>query len=75
MYANDTQVYGFGRPAAVDTLSSKISECVGAVASWMESNRLSMNCDKMKLYGERQVDDNTSFRVQLCQLTALCLSP
>jgi len=49
MYANDTQVYGFGRPAAVDTLSSKISECVGAVASWMASNRLSLNCDKTEV--------------------------
>ena len=35
-------------PAAVDALSSKISECVGAVASWMESNRLSLNCDSDK---------------------------
>jgi len=29
---------------------------------------------KRKFYGVRQVDDNTSFRVQLCQLTALWLS-
>jgi len=29
---------------------------------------------KRKLYGARQVDDNTSCRVQLCQLTALYLS-
>jgi len=49
MYANDTQVYSFGRPAAVDALSSKISECVGAVASRMESNRLSLNCDKTEV--------------------------
>jgi len=30
---------------------------------------------RKKSYGERQVDDNTSCRVQLCQLTALWLSP
>ena len=49
MYADDRQVYGSCRPAAVDALSSKISECVGAVASWMESNRLSLNCDKTEV--------------------------
>ena len=35
--------------ATVDALSSKISECVGAVTSWMESNRLSLNCDKTEV--------------------------
>jgi len=30
---------------------------------------------KRKSYGAQEVDDNTSFRVQLCQLTALWLSP
>jgi len=49
MYADDTQMYGSCRPAAVDALSSKISECVGAVASWMQSNRLSLNCDKTEV--------------------------
>jgi len=43
------QVYGSRRPAAVDALSSKISECVGAVASWMASNRVSLNCDKTEV--------------------------
>jgi len=46
MYADDTQVYGSRRPAAVDDFSSKISERVGAVSSWMQANRLSLNCDK-----------------------------
>jgi len=35
---DDTQVYGLCRPAAVDDFSSKISECVGAVSSWMKLN-------------------------------------
>jgi len=35
--------------AAIDALSSKISECVGAVTSWMESNRLSLNWDKTEV--------------------------
>jgi len=42
-------VYGSCRPAAIDAPSSKISECVGAVASWMQSNRLSLNCDKTEV--------------------------
>ena len=40
MYADDTQMYGSCRPAAVDALSSKISEYVGAVSSWTVSCRL-----------------------------------
>jgi len=41
--------YGSCRPVAVDALLSKMSECVGAVASWIESNRLSLNCDKTEV--------------------------
>ena len=33
VYADDKQMYGSCRPATVHALSSKISECVGAVAS------------------------------------------
>jgi len=47
VYADDAQVHGCCRPAAVDALSSRISECVGAVASWMQSNRL--DCDKTEV--------------------------
>jgi len=51
MCADDTHAAGvwLRRPAAVDALSSKISECVGAVASWMASNRLSLNSDKTEV--------------------------
>jgi len=40
LYADDTQVYGFCRPAATGELSASISECTAAVTSWMRSNRL-----------------------------------
>ena len=51
-YADDTQVYGSCRPVAVDALSSEI-----AIVSWMESNRLSLNCDKN---GSRMVCDKST---------------
>jgi len=49
LYADDTQVYGSCSPAPVDDFSSRISECVRAVLSWMKSNRLSLNCDKTEV--------------------------
>ena len=49
VYADDTQVSGSSRPATVDDFSSKISDCVGDISSWMKSNRLSLNCDKTEL--------------------------
>jgi len=44
LYADDTKVYGFCRPAAVGELSASISECTAAVASWMRSSK---NADKV----------------------------
>jgi len=48
-YADDTQVYGACRPAAVNALSSQITGCVDTVASWMKSNRLQLNADKTEV--------------------------
>jgi len=45
LYADDTQVYGFCRPAAVGELSATISKCTAAIASWMRSNTLQLNAD------------------------------
>jgi len=49
LYADDTQVYGFCRPAAVGELSASISECTAAVACWTRSNRLQLNADKTEV--------------------------
>jgi len=49
LYADDTQIYGSCQPAAVDEFSSKISECVDVVSSWMRSNRLQLNADKTEV--------------------------
>jgi len=43
LYADDTQVYGFCRPGATDTLRNRVADCVAAVADWMRSNRLQLN--------------------------------
>jgi len=47
LYADDTQVYGSCASAAVNVLSSKISQCVTPVAAWMKSNRL-----QLKFWGD-----------------------
>jgi len=49
LYADDTQVYGSCPPAAVDALSSQVTECVNAIATWMKSNRLQLNPDKTEV--------------------------
>jgi len=49
LYTDDTQVYGSCAPAAVNVLSSHISQCVTAVVAWMKSNRLQLNRDKIEV--------------------------
>ena len=74
VYADDTQVSGSCRPAAVDDFSSKVSDCVGDVSSWMRSNRLSLNCDKTEVLWCASVDVSINYRIMHCQLTALLLN-
>ena len=45
----DTQVYGSCPPTAVDSLSSRVSECINAIAAWTRSNRLQLNPDKTEV--------------------------
>jgi hypothetical protein len=49
LYADDTQIYGSCGPATVDVFSTKVSECVSDIASWMRSNRLQLNSDKTEV--------------------------
>jgi len=49
MYVDDTQVYSSCRPVEVDAFSAKLSECIGAVSNWMQSNRLQLNSDKTEV--------------------------
>jgi len=46
LYADDTQVYGSCSPCDVDSFLTRVSQCTCAVAEWMQSNRLQLNCDK-----------------------------
>jgi len=38
LYADDTQIFGFCRPGATDSLRNRVAVCVAAVADWMRSN-------------------------------------
>jgi len=49
LYADDTQVYGPCPPAAVDALSSQVTECADDIATWMKSNRLQLCPDKTEV--------------------------
>ena len=49
LYADDTQIYGSCRPTSVDAFTTKVSECVDDIASWMHSNRLQLNPGKTEV--------------------------
>jgi len=48
-YADDTQIYGFCHPAAVQPLQDTLSTCVDDVALWMRCNRLQLNTSKTEV--------------------------
>jgi len=49
LYADDTQIYGCCPLFGVSSLLSQITTCVGAVADWMQANRLQLSCDNTDL--------------------------
>ena len=46
LYADDTQIYGSCTPSHVDMFLSEVTNCVAAVADWMQSNRLQLSDNK-----------------------------
>ena len=46
LYADDTQIYGSCTPSHVDKFLSEVTNCVAAVADWMQSNHLQLNDNK-----------------------------
>jgi len=48
-YADDTQIYGFCRPADSADLCEKVSVCVDEVSAWMASNWLQLNHAKTEV--------------------------
>ena len=48
-FADDTQIYGFCRPADSAVLSEKLSVCVNMVSAWMAANRLQLNHAKTEV--------------------------
>ena len=62
LYADNTQIYGFCRPGATDSLRNRVADCVAAVADWMRSNRLQLNASKTEVYcGAPQPVDKVSY--------------
>ena len=49
-YADDTQIYGFCRPADSADLCEKVAVCVDEVSAWMASNRLQLNHAKTEVF-------------------------
>jgi hypothetical protein len=49
LYADDTQVYGFGRPGTAEQLQNRTIDCIADVADWMKSNRLQLNAAKTEV--------------------------
>ena len=45
-YADDGQLYVFGKANCADKLVLKVTTCIGVVDAWMSSNRLKLNSDK-----------------------------
>ena len=45
-YADDGQLYVFGKVNYADQLVLKVTTCIGVVDAWMSSNRLKLNSDK-----------------------------
>jgi hypothetical protein len=49
LYANDFHVYCPCGPTSVAEFSMKVTECTGAIANWMKSNRLQLNSNKTEV--------------------------
>ena len=49
MYANNTQIYGFCRPAAATQLHKQVSACIDVIAVWMQLNQLQLNTVETKV--------------------------
>jgi len=51
LYADDSQIYGFCKPSAVDKarLRDALTACISEIAGWMKTNRLQFNSSKTEL--------------------------
>ena len=45
-YADDGQLYVFGKASDADQHVRKVTACIGVIDAWMSSNRLKLNSDK-----------------------------
>ena len=67
VYADDGQLYLFGRAGEAESMISRVTECIADIDTWMSSNRLKLNSDKTQFIWlvsryQRQKVDITSIQ-------------
>jgi len=53
-YADDTEIYGFFRPADSAILSEKLYVCVDEVSAWTAANRLHLKTEVLSCSSSRR---------------------
>ena len=67
-YADDGQLYLFGKAGEAESMISRVTECIADIDIWMSSNRLKLNSDKTQFIWlgsryQRQKVDITSIQL------------
>ena len=72
-YADDGQLYLFGRAGEAESKISRVTECIADIDTWMSSNRLKLNSDKTQFIWlgtryQRQKVDITSIQLGISEV-------
>ena len=72
-YADDEQLYLFGRAGEAESIISRVTECITDIYTWMSSNRLKLNSDKTQFIWlgsryQRQKVDITSIQLGISEV-------
>ena len=68
-YADDSQLYVFGKPAASGSADNRLLQCLDDIASWMKSNRLKLNPTKtqfMRCATKRRIAQLDTEPIEFC---------
>jgi len=75
MNAHDMQQYGFCWPSVATALAVNITDCAEAATSWMRSNRLQPNPDKMELLWCSTVRRQHQISTSPLLIDSCCITP
>ena len=72
-YADDGQLYLFGRAGEAESMISRVTECIADIDTWMSSNRMKLNSDKTQFIWlgtryQRQKVDITSIQLGISEV-------